>query len=225
MTARFAFTALLLLAASPALSQQFGTAQLPIKADDGKPIANHAVTAAQMAKVAGLPGLVPAGNPKGDVTLYQFYDLNCPFCREASRDVHELVRTDRNLRLVFVPYPTLSVQSVEGGRVELALREIATPDRFMEFHRRLYFRRGTIDGARALETAREMGFDLKKILEIANAKHVTETMKQHAQLGTELKLIATPSYVIQGVAILGHPGLEPLRGIARSVRTCKKAVC
>ena len=225
MTARFAIAALLVLAASPVSAQQFGTAQFPIKADDGKPIANHAVTAAQMAKVAGLPGLVPAGNLKGGVTLYQFYDLNCPFCREASRDVHELVRSDRALRLVFVPYPTLSVQSVEGSRVELALREIGTPEQFMEFHRRLYSRRGVIDGARALETAREMGIDLKKILEIANAQRVTETMKQHAQLGTELKLMATPSYVIQGVAILGHPGLAPLRGIVRSVRACKKAVC
>jgi protein-disulfide isomerase len=225
MIVRVALTVVLLALASAALAQQFGAAQFPIKAKDGKPIVNHAVTAAQMAKVAGLPGLVPVGKPKGDVTLYQFSDLNCPFCREASRDVHDLVRADRMLRLVYVPYPTLSAQSVEGARVELALREIATPQQFLEFHRRVYSGRGIIDGARALEAAREMGFDLQKVVEIANARHVTETMTRHARLGTELKLLATPSYVIQGVAVVGHPGLETLRGLVRSVRACKKAIC
>jgi protein-disulfide isomerase len=178
-----------------------------------------------MGKVAALSGLVPVGNPKGDVTLYQFYDLNCPFCREASRDLDEVVRTDRALRLVFVPYPTLSAQSIEAGRVELALRELATAEQFLAFHRKVYGRRGVIDGARALDAARELGFDLNRIIEIANDRRVTDAMKQHAQLGAELGLMATPSYVIQGVAIVGHPGLEILRRLARSVRSCKKAVC
>jgi protein-disulfide isomerase len=139
--------------------------------------------------------------------------------------VLELVRTDRALRLVLVPYPTLSVQSIEAGRVELALRELVSPLQFAEFHRKIYAGRGVIDGVRALETARELGFDLKKILEIANAPRVTDAMKRHAQLGTELKLMATPSYVVQGVAIVGHPGLESLRGVVRSMRACKKVAC
>ena len=50
-------------------------------------------------------------------------------------------------------------------------------------------------------------------------------MKAHATIGNNLKLVATPAYVIQGVAILGHPGLEPLRKVIAAVRTCKKVVC
>jgi protein-disulfide isomerase len=188
-------------------------------------MSNRVVSADLMAKVGRLPGLVPVGNPKGDVTLYQFYDLNCPFCREAARDVDTLVRTDRALRLVFVPYPVLSMQSVEGARVELAVRELLTPERFLEFHRKIYAGRGIIDGARALAVTQEMGIDRKKIVDIANAQRVTDTMIAHAQLGTVLKLIATPAYVVQGVAILGHPGLEPLRKIVASVRSCKAVVC
>jgi protein-disulfide isomerase len=225
MIIRLAVMALVLAFPVKAFSQQLGAAQFPIRAADGRPIANHALTAAQMGKVAALSGLVPVGNPKGDVTLYQFYDLNCPFCREASRDLDEVVRTDRALRLVFVPYPTLSAQSIEAGRVELALRELATAEQFLAFHRKVYGRRGVIDGARALDAARELGFDLNRIIEIANDRRVTDAMKQHAQLGAELGLMATPSYVIQGVAIVGHPGLEILRRLARSVRSCKKAVC
>jgi protein-disulfide isomerase len=224
MIARVALVLTLMLVSVVAEAQQFGPAQFPIKDDDGDPISNHALSAGQMKQVAGLPGLVEVSG-KGDVTLYQFYDLNCPFCREAAADVDELIRTDQALRLVFVPYPVLSVQSVAGARVELALRELGTPKQFLEFHRKIYAGRGVIDGERALAVVQAMGFDRQKIIDAANAQRVTATMTAHAKLGTALKLMATPAYVVAGVAILGHPGLEPLRKVIASVRRCKAVVC
>ncbi len=219
----FACLALLTLGVT-ASAQQFGPAEFAIRADDGTPMTNHRVSPERAAALEKLPGLVVAGNPKGDVTLAQFYDLNCPYCREAAAEVDTLMRSDRALRLVFVPYPTLSIQSVEGGRVELAVRELA-PGRFMEFRGKIYAGRGVIDGNRALAVTDAMGLDRNKIIEIANAARTTEILKAHANLGTALKLMATPAYVIAGVAIVGHPGLEPLRGAVRSVRACKKVVC
>jgi protein-disulfide isomerase len=224
MIARVALVLTLMLVSVVAEAQQFGPAQFPIKDDDGDPISNHALSAGQMKQVAGLPGLVEVSG-KGDVTLYQFYDLNCPFCREAAADVDELIRTDQALRLVFVPYPVLSVQSVAGARVELALRELGTPKQFLEFHRKIYAGRGIIDGQRALAVVQAMGFDRQKVIDAANAQRVTATMTAHAKLGTALKLMATPAFVGAGVAILGHPGLEPLRKVIASVRRCKAVVC
>jgi protein-disulfide isomerase len=224
MIARVALVLTLMLVSVVAEAQQFGPAQFPIKDDDGDPISNHALSAGQMKQVAGLPGLVEVSG-KGDVTLYQFYDLNCPFCREAAADVDELIRTDQALRLVFVPYPVLSVQSVAGARVELALRELGTPKQFLEFHRKIYAGRGIIDGQRALAVVQAMGFDRQKVIDAANAQRVTATMTAHAKLGTAHKLMATPAYVVAGDAILGHPGLEPLRKVIASVRRCKAVVC
>ena len=224
MITRIALVLVLVLLSVVAQAQQFGPAQFPIKADDGDPISNHALSAGDMKQVAGLPGLVDVSG-KGDVTVYQFYDLNCPFCREAAADVDELIRTDPALRLVFVPYPVLSVQSVAGARVELALRQLGTPKQFLEFHRKIYTGRGTIDGDRALAVAQAMGFERQKIIDAANGQSVTATMTAHAKLGTALKLMATPAYVVAGVAILGHPGLEPLRKVVASVRRCKAVVC
>jgi protein-disulfide isomerase len=225
MIARIILTPVLLALLGPADAQQFGPAQFAIKDDDGDPMSNHSLSADQMAQVAGLPGLVDVGGPKGDVTLYQFYDLNCPFCKEAAADVDALIRGDRTLRLVFVPYPVLSAQSIEAARVELALRELSTPQKFLEFHRKIYGGRGLIDGNRALAVAQMLGFDRKKIIETANTKRVTDTMTTHAKIGSALKLVATPAYVVQGAAILGHPGLEPLRTLVASVRKCKAVVC
>jgi protein-disulfide isomerase len=220
---------LLLVLSVAAQAQQGGSAQFPIKDGSGEPMANHGLSAEQMAQVVRLPGLVQVSGAKpskpGDVTLYQFYDLNCPFCREAAADIDKLMGSDPTLRLVLVPYPVLSMQSIEGARVELALREIGTPQQFLEFHRKIYATRGVIDGNRALAVAETMGFDRERIIDVANRKSITETMTAHARLGTALKLNATPSYVIQGIAILGHPGLEPLRKVVASVRLCKAVVC
>jgi len=225
MTRRMVAFLILLLLLPAAQAQQIGPAQFPIRGVDGTPVANHGLTAEQMARVGRLPGIVNVGNPKGDVTLYEFYDLNCPFCRKAAADVDTLVRSDSALRLVLVPYPVLSAPSIEGARVELALREIAPPKTFLEFHRRIYAGRGVIDGARALAVTKDMGIDQGKIIAVANAPRITDAMRAHARLGSELKLMATPAYVIAGVAILGHPGLESLRKVIRAVRACKKVVC
>jgi protein-disulfide isomerase len=225
MIARVALAFMLLSLPLAARAAQFGPAQYPIKADDGELITNFNLTAEQVAQVARLPGMVAVGDPKGDVTLYQFYDLNCPFCHEASADVDDLIKSDAKLRLVFVPYPVLSAQSVEGARVEHGVRELASPQVFLEFHRKIYAVRGTIDGARALAAAQALGLDQKKIIEIGNAPRITEVLKAHAIVGSNLKLMATPAYVVQSVAILGHPGLAPLRKVIAAVRACKKVVC
>ncbi len=200
------------------------SAQFPLKGMDGTPIANHRIAPDLAQQVLRLPGAVPAGNPDGDVTLVQFYDLNCPFCRRAAGEIDELLKTDRSLKMVFVPYPILSAQSVEGGRVELALREIGA-DKFLEFRQRIYKTRGTIDGARSLAVVQEMGLDQRKIVELANAPSLTETLKAHAQLASKLRLLATPSYVVHDVAIVGHPGITTLRGVVSAVRKCKAVVC
>src|SRR5436189_6231633 len=111
MSARLALVLALLSLPAAALAQQFGPAQFPIKADDGDLLSNHSVPAEQAAQIERLPGIIVVGNAKGNVTLAQFYDLNCPFCREAARDIDELMSSDRDLRMIFVPYPTLSMQS------------------------------------------------------------------------------------------------------------------
>jgi protein-disulfide isomerase len=224
MIARLALLTVLVVAPLAAAAQELGPSQFSIKADDGEPISNHALSAAEMAQVEKLPGLVDATTAKGNVTLYQFYDLNCPYCRAAAADVDKLINADPALHLVFVPYPVLSVQSVEGSRVELAVRELA-PQRFLEFHRKVYAGRGVIDGARALAVTDVMGLDRKKIIEIADTQRVTDTMVAHSKVGAALKLMATPSYVVQGVALVGHPGFEPLRSIIAAVRRCKAVVC
>jgi protein-disulfide isomerase len=209
---------------SPAFAQQLKS-EFPIRDSRGAPVANHRVDAAAEGQLEKLPGAVIVGNPAGDVTLVQFYDLNCPYCRAASRDVDTILRDDPKLRLIFVPYPILSVASIEAGRVELGVAKLAKPDVFYRFHQKVYAGRGLIDGARALAAAVELGLDQKALIDIANDDDTTDKLKTHARLATAMKLLATPSYVVKGTAIVGHPGLVPLQGVIASARKCGKVVC
>jgi protein-disulfide isomerase len=198
---------------------------IPIMADDGSPVSNHRIAAELKGAAEKLPGAVVAGNPKGDVTLVEFYDLNCPYCRRASNDVDVLIAADKKLKLVLVPFPVLGVQSILAGRVELSVAKIATPEQFYAFHRKIYEGRGVIDGQRALSVARDLKLDEQKILSIADDDSITETMKTHVRLGNQLGLQATPAYVIGDIAIIGHPGRNSLKYMVESMRSCGKAMC
>ncbi len=211
--------------AGAALAAQFGTAQFAIKDSDGDPIANFALSTGMSARLVKLPGQVAVGNLQGDVTLVQFYDLNCPYCREAAADVDALVRADSKLRLVFVPYAVLSVPSVQGALIEIGASKMLTPEKFLDFHRRIYAGRGVIDGARVLAAAQDEGLDPQALAKASNTEATLNVLKENATVGGQAGLAATPAYVIGGVAILGHPGLRSLQTVVAAMRACGKVVC
>ncbi len=197
----------------------------PIKADDGEIIANHRVPNELESQIEKLPGIAVVGNPHGEVTLNEFYDVNCPFCRQASADIDKLLKTNRELRLVLVPYPVLGIPSILGTRVELAVLRLSSPQTFYKFHRLLDETRGLVAGKRALAVAKEVGLDSDKVLEVANENALADVMTKHAELGSALAIQATPGFVIKGVAINGYPGPKALAGIIDAVKRCDAVIC
>jgi protein-disulfide isomerase len=197
----------------------------PIKADDGTVIANHRVPVEIESRIEKLPGIVSVGNPHGDVTLVEFYDVNCPFCRAASGDIDALLRTNKELHLILVPFPVLGIPSIQGTRVELAVARLASAQNFYKFHRLLDQGRGTVDGHRAIAAAQAIGLDPQKVLKIANEDRLADVMTAHLKLGDALAIQATPGFVIKGVAIVGYPGPKSLAGIIASVEKCGVVIC
>ena len=201
-------------------------ARYPIKADDGDTIANFDLKPGFAARLDKLAGKVAVGNVNGDVTLMQFYDLNCPYCREAAADIDTLVRADKKLKLVFVPYAVLSVASVRGAMVEIAAAKQLTPEQYLDFHKRIYANRGTIDGAEGARGRQGYGPRSRRSWRASpTPRRRSNILRDNATFGGEAGLAATPAYVIDGVAIVGHPGLKALQGVIRSVRACGKVVC
>jgi protein-disulfide isomerase len=192
---------------------------------DGTPVMNFVVPVETGNEIRKLPSVVSVGNPKGDVTIFEFYDLNCPYCRMASVDLKAMLAADKRLDLVLVPFPVLGIPSIQAGRVDFALAKMASPLKFYLFHQKMFSGRGVVDGERALAGAKELGFAREKVLAVANDEAITDAMKAHVQLGDALQMQATPSFVVQDVAIIGYPGRPGLEKIVRAVRQCGKAAC
>lgn len=212
-----------LSSAAPAPAQG---ARYPLKADDGTPIQNAKIKPDVIKEAEKLPGAVVVANPQGDVTMVEFYDLNCPYCRRASADVEAMIKADPRLRLVLVPFPVLGVPSVIAGRVELAVAKSVPPEKFYEFHRALYAGRGTIDGQRALAVATgPLGLDAQKIADAANDDSITDTMKAHLRFATAYGTKATPLFFVQDIVIDGYPGPNTLKAVVAAARKCGKAMC
>lgn len=164
------------------------------------------------------------GNPQGDVTIVEFFDYNCPYCRAADDDLHRLIAADKQVKLVLVQYAVLGPSSIEAARVALAVARLK-PDAFPAFHKRLFARRGRIDAAAALAAAAPTGLDRSAVVKEADSAETTAALKAAARLGANLGLNATPSYIVLTDSILGHPGLAKLKDIVTSVRTCEKTSC
>jgi protein-disulfide isomerase len=197
----------------------------PIKADDGETIANHRVPVELESQIEKLPGVVIVGNPHGAVTLAEFYDVNCPYCRQASADIDALLHSDPELRLVLVPFPVLGIPSIQGTRIELAVAKLVPAQKFYAFHRALDVTRGVVDGNRALAAAKAIGLDTAKVLKIANEDALADVMTAHVRLGDALDIQATPGFVIKGVAIVGYPGKAAMQSAIQSVERCGAVVC
>jgi protein-disulfide isomerase len=158
------------------------------------------------------PHQVVLGNPQGNVTMVEFFDYNCGYCRHAMSDMLELLKTDSNLKFVLKEFPVLGEGSIEAAHVAVAARmQDATGKKYLEFHQKLLGGRGAIDKARALAVAREVGFDMARIEKDMGSDEVKKTIDEDMKLADALGVNGTPSYVVGEEVVVGAVGLDALK--------------
>jgi protein-disulfide isomerase len=168
---------------------------------------------------------VVLGNPNGDVTMVEFFDYNCGFCKRAMADMMDLLKNDPKLRIVLKEFPVLGAGSVEAAKVAVAVRmQDKAGKKYLDFHQKLLGGRGQADKARALAVAKEVGFDMKKIETDMDSDEAKASLEESLKLGETLGLNGTPSYIIGSDVVVGAVGLDTLRGKVSTAR-CGKAVC
>jgi protein-disulfide isomerase len=161
---------------------------------------------------------VVLGNPDGDVTLVEFFDYNCGFCKRAMADLQRLLDEDPSLRVVLKEFPVLGEGSVEAARVSVAVNMTA-PERYKEFHFALLSERGTVDGNRALAVAEELGLDAGALQALMETDEVREAINEVYEIAGDLNLSGTPTYVTVNEVVVGAVGYETLRSKIAEIRT------
>jgi protein-disulfide isomerase len=155
---------------------------------------------------------VTLGNPQGDVTVVEFFDYNCGFCKRALSDKLELLRTDPKLRLVMKEFPVLGQGSIEAAQVSIAAN-LQDPGgkKFMDFHQKLLMGRGQADRTRAIAAAREAGLDIARLERDLKDPMVRTTLEEVMSIAETLGINGTPTYVVGESIIPGAVGLDTLR--------------
>jgi protein-disulfide isomerase len=152
------------------------------------------------------------GNPAGDVTLVEFFDYNCGYCKRAMADMLDLLKTDPKLKIILKEFPVLGAGSVEAAKVAVAVRlQDKSGKKYLEFHQKLLGGRGQADKTRALAVAKELGFDMKRIESDMESDEAKVSLEGGHKLGETLGLNGTPSYVVGTDVVLGAVGLDALR--------------
>jgi protein-disulfide isomerase len=168
---------------------------------------------------------VVLGNAKGDVTLVEFFDYNCGFCKRAMADMMQLLKEDPKLRIVLKEFPVLGPGSVEAAKVAVAVRmQDKTGKKYLDFHQKLLGGRGQVDKARAIAVAKDVGMDMGRLDRDMASEEITASVDESLKLAEKLGLNGTPSYIVGPEVVVGAVGIEALRTKVAMAR-CGKATC
>jgi protein-disulfide isomerase len=165
--------------------------------------------------ILSAPASMVLGNPEGDVTLVEFFDYNCGYCKRAVDDLAMLLETDPNLRVVLKEFPILSEGSVEAAKGSVAA---ANQGRYRDFHFGMLRGRGVNDGARALQLAEELGLDMERFRADMKSAQTEELITGTQTLASEIGIQGTPAYIVGSTLVPGAIGVEGLREVIAETR-------
>lgn len=147
------------------------------------------------------------GNPDGDVTLVEFFDYRCGYCRRAYPDVHALQENDPNLRIVLKEFPILGPESVFAARASLAARE---QNLAPAFHAAAMEAEGNLTEARVLEIAEQVGLDVDQLRQDMEDPEIEQIIQRNFALAERLGIRGTPAFLTKNEIIPGAVGRDRL---------------
>jgi protein-disulfide isomerase len=155
------------------------------------------------------------GNPDGDVTLVEFFDYQCGYCKRMIDPLLDFARSDGNLRIVLKEFPILGPESMIAARASLAAHK---QGKYEAFHVALMRLRGRLSEPAIFQTAVEVGLDTEQLQKDMNAPAVMEQIRKSRELGQALAIRGTPAFVIGGKIIPGAMGEGQLRDLVTQQR-------
>jgi protein-disulfide isomerase len=155
-----------------------------------------------------------AGNPKGDVTLVEFFDYRCPVCKQSFPIVTELVRTDKNIRVVYKDWPILGPDSVYAARAALAARY---QGKYEPYHDAMMAAR-TVNEATVIDIARRVGLDVDRLKRDMDRPEIERALRANHELAEALTINGTPSYIVGNALIRGARDLDFMRKAVADAR-------
>lgn len=160
------------------------------------------------------------GNSNGNVTLVEFFDYNCPYCKMMAPTITQAEAADPQLRIVYKEFPILGPGSVFAAKAALAANK---QGRYEAFHRALYQVRGHVDEAKVLEVAGTVGIDVARMKADMQDKAIESDLERDAQLGQVLQITGTPGFVVRDQVTTGAMDMTALQSLISTARKANQA--
>jgi len=156
--------------------------------------------AARIGALADNPGSPVIANPQGDITIVEFFDYTCPYCKAAEPRLMQLVDGDKRVKLVMKEFPILTKASLIASRMALA---VAKQGKYRPFHLALMRREGVLDEAGIMETAKAVGVDVARARRDMYAPDVTDEIIANFNLARGIRVFQTPAYIVGAHLVTG----------------------
>jgi len=173
--------------------------------------------ARRRAELSEDPSSPVGGNESGDVTVVEFFDYRCSYCRSVARALAELVAEDRGVRVVYKEFPILGPDSLFAARAALAAR---LQGRYEAFHGVL-MAEGTLNRSRVIELATSVGLDIARLENDMQSPDIGSAIRRTHALAEALSINATPAFIIGDELRLGALDREALRALVARARERK----
>lgn len=159
------------------------------------------------------------GNPNGDITLVEFMDYRCGYCRKAYDEVDALIKTDGNIRFVVKEFPILGEASMLSAQFAIALRQLHGDEAYGRAHDALMTLRGEPTPETLARLATELGLEPQPILDRMAAPEVQAVIAENYALAEQMDITGTPAFVLKDMVMRGYAPLETMQDFVKDART------
>jgi protein-disulfide isomerase len=164
-------------------------------------------------------GSFVAGNPNGNISLVEFFDYRCSYCKRSHDVVQELLEQDGNIRFVYKEFPILGPDSVLASQAALASRK---QGKYLDFHNALMTSRGALNRARIMEIAEDTGVDVDRLATDMKDPEIVAIISRNNALARRLDIGGTPAFIIGDQLLAGAADIGRFKTLVAEARTnCK----
>lgn len=159
------------------------------------------------------------GNPDGDVTIVEFMDYRCGYCKRAFPEVAQLIEADPNIRLIVKELPILGEQSLRASRFAIATQIVAGDDAYKSVHDTLMEYRGDISQQSLTRLGNTLGLDTSAIIDAMDTDVVNQIIAANSALAQRLQISGTPTFVFDDQIVRGYVQLAQMEQIVDELRS------
>ncbi len=159
------------------------------------------------------------GNPDGDITMVEFVDYKCGYCKKVNPEVEALIKSDGNIRFILKEFPILGQESDLAARFAVSVQQISGPEAYKKAHDALMAFRGPVNLESLTKLAGDLGVDSQAVINRMNTEDVTSVLRKNRQLAETMSIMGTPTFIIGPEMLRG----VPQGGMADAVEMARKS--